>query len=134
MVADHSDNLGFFPNLFAGDPQMLAHPQGRKWYDMIREGGQTGVAAGLEIVLSAAAGKMPKELAVLPTSDRFRSAWEKTVAAAEKYNEPGRYTALHGYEWTSMPGGDNLHRVVVYRDGGNQAKMMMPYTVVPPNG
>jgi hypothetical protein len=134
VVADHSDNLGFFPALFAGDPKMLAHPLGRKWYNMILEGGQTGVAAGLEIVLSAAAGKMPEELVVLPTSDRFRSAWEETVAAAEKYNEPGRYTALHGFEWTSMPGGDNLHRVVIYRDGGDVAKKMIPYTVVPPYG
>ncbi len=83
VVADHSDNLGFFPALLAGDPKMLAHPQGRKWYDMIQEGGQTAVTAALEIVLGAAAGKMPEELNVAPTSDRFRSAWEKTVAAAE---------------------------------------------------
>jgi hypothetical protein len=134
VVADHSDNLGFFPDLFAGDPKMLANPQAKKWYDMIQEGGQTGVAAGLEIVLSAAAGTMSDDLVVSPTSDRFRSAWEETVAAAEKYNEPGVYTALHGYEWTSMPGGDNLHRVVIYRDGGDEAKMMIPYTVVPPYG
>ena len=134
VVADHSDNLGFFPALFGGDPKMLAHPQGKRWYDMIQEGGYTAVAAALEIVMGAAAGEMPEELAVPPTSDRFRSAWEETVAAADKYNEPGRYTALHGYEWTSMPGGDNLHRVVIYRDGGDEAMMMMPYTVVPPLG
>ncbi|MGI9201316.1 MAG: DUF3604 domain-containing protein [Woeseiaceae bacterium] len=134
VVADHSDNLGFFPALLAGDEDMLNNPQGKKWYDMIQEGGQAGVTAGLEIVFSAAAGEMDEELQVLPTSDRFQSAWGKTVEAAEKFNQPGHYTALHGYEWTSMPGGDNLHRVIIYRDGGDKAGAIMPYTVVPPLG
>jgi hypothetical protein len=35
VVADHSDNMGFFPALFAGDPSILANETGRKWYDMI---------------------------------------------------------------------------------------------------
>jgi len=39
VVADHSDNMGFFPDLFAGDPAILADPTGKRWYDMVQEGG-----------------------------------------------------------------------------------------------
>ena len=38
VVADHSDNMGFFPDLFAGKASVLADPTGRKWYDMIKSG------------------------------------------------------------------------------------------------
>src|SRR5210317_807060 len=44
VVADHSDNMGFFPRLYSGDPAMLADPTGKRWYDMIQEGKGTEVA------------------------------------------------------------------------------------------
>ena len=50
VVADHSDNMGFFPRLYAGDPKMLADPTGKRWYGMIQEGGQEGVKAAVEII------------------------------------------------------------------------------------
>ena len=57
------------------------------------------------------------------------SAWEKTIAIADKYNEPGKFTAMIGYEWTvNAGGGDNLHRNVIYRDGADKAKAMLPLT------
>ena len=48
VVADHSDNMGFFPDLFAGKPEMLADPTGRKWYDLIQSG--KGGEAAMEII------------------------------------------------------------------------------------
>ena len=134
VVADHSDNMGFFPALFAGDPKMLADPTGKRWYAMIQQGGQQGVAAAVEIIQSLTGNKFPDALLFTPGTDAYRSTWEKTVAAAEKYNEPGRYTALHGYEWTSTEGGANRHRVVIYRDSGDKVSMMVPYTTLPPFG
>src|SRR5215475_435286 len=38
VVTDHSDGMGFFPQLMGGDPALLATPQGRKWYDEIKSG------------------------------------------------------------------------------------------------
>ena len=134
VVADHSDNMGFFPRLAAGDPKMLADPTGRKWYDMIQAGGQEGVKAAVEIIQSLTMNPMPEALAILPGTDVYRAAWEVSLDAAEKYNEPGRYTALHGYEWTSTENGINRHRVVIYRDGGDKASVLVPYSTVRPLG
>jgi hypothetical protein len=134
VVADHSDNMGFFPRLFSGDPAMLADPTGRRWYDMVQQGGQQGVAAAVEIIEAFSQGSFPAVLESRPGSDAYRSAWEKTMAAAEEYNDPGRFTAFIGYEWTSNTGGNNLHRVVIYRDGENKAAVMEPYTTLKPQG
>ncbi|MCP4766690.1 MAG: DUF3604 domain-containing protein [Gammaproteobacteria bacterium] len=134
VVADHSDNMGFFPRLNSGDPKMLADPTGKKWYDMIQKGGQDGVAAAVEIIMSLTNNNFPDALYLAPGTRAYRAAWDETIAAAEKYNEPGRYTALHGYEWTSTEKGANRHRVVVYRDGANRVGLMEPYTSLPPYG
>ena len=124
VVADHSDNMGFFPRLHSGEPSMLADPTGRRWYDMIQAGGQQGVAAAVEIVEALTSGDFPDALASLPGTDAYRSAWEQTIQAAEDFNDPGSFTALIGYEWTSTEKGVNLHRVIVYRDGGDKASIM----------
>ncbi|MHC4335991.1 MAG: DUF3604 domain-containing protein, partial [Planctomycetota bacterium] len=134
VVADHSDNMGFFPLLHSGDPKILADPTGKKWYDMIQAGGQQGVAAAVEIILSLTGNSFPEALYLAPGTDAYRSTWEKTIAAAEKYNEPGRYTAFIGYEWTSTEKGNNRHRVVIYRDDGSKASIMEPYTTLNPWG
>ena len=134
VVADHSDNMGFFPLLNAGDPKMLADPTGKRWYDMIQAGGQDAVTAAVEVIQSLTGNSFPEALYLAPGTDAYRAAWEQTIAAAEKYNEPGRYTALHGYEWTSTEKGLNRHRVVIYRDGKHKVSMMEPYTTLTPWG
>ena len=68
VVADHSDNMGFFPRLFSGDPSMLADPTGKKWYDMVQAGGQEGVKAAVEIIVAFSQNKFPPGLASQPTN------------------------------------------------------------------
>jgi len=134
VVADHSDNMGFFPRLYAGDPKMLADPTGKRWYKMVQAGGKEGVDAAIEIIVAFSQNEFPPALASLPGSPAYRSAWEEAIDAAEKYNEPGEFTAFIGYEWTSNTGGNNLHRVLIYRDDGNRARMVEPYTTLAPLG
>src|SRR5688572_12941712 len=135
VIADHSDNMGFFPLLFAGNPAYLADPTGKRWYDLVQAGGEQGVKAALEIIDSFSRGTFPEALKSLPGSEAYRTTWEQIIAAAEKYNEPGRFTAFIGYEWTSqVPPGNNLHRVVIYRDGGDKAIQTEPFTTYPPQG
>ncbi len=83
VVADHSDNLGFFPRLYAGDPAMLADPTGRRWYDLVQEGGQKGMQAASEIIVAFSNDEFPEALESLPGNPAFRSAWEETIEAAE---------------------------------------------------
>src|SRR5688572_13829253 len=119
VVSDHSDNMGFFPDLHAGKPEILADPTGSRWYDMIH-GGQ-GNAAALEIIGAFSQGTFPSALVYSPGTRAYRNAWADTIAAAEENNEPGRFTAFIGFEWTSNTGGNNLHRNVVFRDNGDKA-------------
>ncbi|MBW1685588.1 MAG: DUF3604 domain-containing protein, partial [Deltaproteobacteria bacterium] len=132
VVADHSDNMGFFPDLFAGKPNILGNATGKDWYDRIQAGG--GVDVALELIGMFSQGEWPEGLEYGPDSAPYRSAWDATVEAAELFNAPGRFTAFIGYEWTSLVTGNNMHRVVVYRDSGDKGGQMVPFTTLPPMG
>ena len=131
-VTDHSDNMGFLTDLLAGKPELLADPLGRKWYDMFQAG--KAYEALFEIVTESFSGKMPRVLTYDSQNPTFRSVWGQVIKAAEEANDPGRFTAFIGYEWSSNPGGDNLHRNVIFRDGGDKASQITPMINAPPEG
>jgi hypothetical protein len=123
VIADHSDGMGFFQMLATEDPVMMDYPQGRKWADMIKEGKTTEAAS--DLITNFAQGTLD-----MKTNDPelMTPVWTGVVEAAEKYNDPGKFTAFIGYEWTSLINGNNLHRNVIYRGGSDNALQTLPFT------
>ncbi len=125
VVADHAENLGLAPMIAESNPELLRTKWGQKFHLLVRadEGyeafrlwGSEGVAKNKDLIGS------PKIQ---------RTVWDRQIEAAERFNEPGRFTAFIGFEWTSinnMKNPSNLHRVVLFQDGADKAKQVLPFS------
>jgi len=136
VIADHSDAMGLVTDLAAASPSVTRYEQGARWSEGLRAGGQTAVETALNLITTFSQGQVNAELLgeYSPGSKIYASVWEKVVNAAEAYNDPGRFTTLIGFEWTSLVKGNNLHRNVIFRDSGDRARQVVPYTTQSPIG
>lgn len=136
VLTEHSDGMGMIFDLQAGTPNVLASEQGRRWHEGMNAGGEASAAAALDLITTFSQGKMDPDLIAdySPGAAKYASVWQEIIDAAEHYNEPGRFTAFIGYEWTSLVQGNNLHRNVILRDGGQKAAMVEPMVTQGPAG
>lgn len=136
VIADHSDGMGFFGDIAAGKSELMAYEQSARWMKALEEGGDAAVQASLDLITTFSNNKMDPEMLAIysPGSKPFKNLWEKVIADAEAFNDPGQFTALIGFEWTSLIKGNNMHRVVVMRDGATRARQVVPFTMTAPQG
>ncbi len=121
-ITDHAEYMGVADEIRAGSPECVADPTCKEWYDAFKTSPAAGTKAAIAAVVAMGTGK-----AEFDASKLVAKAWAHAMAAAEKWNEPGLFTALHGFEWTSAPGGKNLHRTVIFRDGADRVKQIVPF-------
>jgi hypothetical protein len=123
VISDHAEMYGLMPQLLKGDPDILATKEGRRWYDELMSGDKERIfATAMEIVASLQKPDPPfKSDAVV------RDAWRDYTALADRYNEPGRFSAIIGYEYTTR-GGYNMHRNVLFRGDASVASRTVPYS------
>ena len=121
VVADHAESLGVAVLIERSDPAILASEVGRQTHDLYKKGDIYGAFEhwGLNVIVK---GNNP-----LTDDNLTRSVWEEIIDHAEAHNQPGAFTAFIGYEWSSAPAGNNLHRVLVMRDGGDEARQVLPF-------
>ncbi len=123
VVSDHAEMYGLMPQLLGGDQEILATEQGRLWYDALTSGDNDVIFnTAMQIVASLSGDEPP-----IDNPKATKKAWQHYTALADQYNEPGVFSALIGYEWTSE-GGDNIHRNVIFRDGAEMANQVLPFS------
>jgi len=136
VITDHSDLMGIAGDIQKGAPNIMAVPKGKEWAEGFAKGGAAAGEAAFDLITHFAQMKLPEEFLkeYSPGSTVYDNIWEGIVETAEEFNDPGQFTALIGYEWTSVPKGFNLHRNVILRDNGDRALQVIPLTTQPPIG
>ena len=112
-LTDHSEYLGVFPQL--ADPNGAF--AGNALAALINSPNQADQNKGAsEVIASITLGVPEGPFVDFVSPEIIQSNWKRHVAIANKYNDPGEFTALIAYEWTSIPNSQNMHRNVFFRD------------------
>jgi hypothetical protein len=119
VVADHAENLGLADFISRSDPVCLANPVCKRWHDLSKSG--QGFQAFTEFARDATTDQIKEPRMV-------KSIWSKVAENADRYYQPGVFTTFTGYEWSPHLAGDNMHRVVIFRDGAERTTQVFPFS------
>ncbi|MEM9622501.1 MAG: DUF3604 domain-containing protein [Pseudomonadota bacterium] len=122
VVADHAEYLGGYYRFNVGDPLVVNTRAGQQWAQYLAEGNPVALIRAFTASMDDPENNYP-----FPESTR-RDIWRDVAQTSDDYNRPGQFTALTGYEWTSMINGNNLHRVVVYKDSADKVAQLPPFS------
>ncbi|MCB2067889.1 MAG: DUF3604 domain-containing protein [Erythrobacter sp.] len=128
VIADHAVGLGLSSRIAANDPTIMHYPIAQRLRQLLlNDGGRalTNATMGQSNLTPDERGEFLEDLR---SDEVMRGSWENQIAAAERYNEPGRFTAMIGWEWTFAPDLRNMHRVVFTNEGGDVARQFLPLT------
>lgn len=128
VIADHSDGLGATRRLYDAPRLLIRDPTLRRWHDMMHEGPEGSQRAIAELITAASNNTLPAALRdPAAQAEATAKIWTRHLDTLDRFNQPGKFTALAGFEYTLMPDGNNLHRVVIFRDGSARTKQTVPY-------
>ena len=137
VVSDHAEYLGVMRHIIErGIPtEDLGWLDTLKaWYiewwlnDVIEN--DEGMAAFSSVLpnttsVEEAAARPPQS--AIPGSEAMqRTVWQEAIRIADAHDDPGNFTTLIGWEWSSIPAGANLHRVVLTSANAEVAGRFQP--------
>ena len=123
-ITDHAEMMGLAPAIHESNPILLADPWGRWVHERFNAGAEGRMEAFANIIEKATV----QGINPFSSQELVRSIWKDFVKIADQYDDPGRFTAMTGFEWTFTPKGDNLHRVVVFADGAEKTSQTTPFS------
>ena len=124
VVSDHGEFMGVVPMVLQGDPRVADTETGKRYAQMAAEGREIDVFGELIAQVNGVTPPDPN----LNNPEINASVWGEIMAAADRHNEPGKFTAFMGWEWSSTPQGQNLHRVVIMKGTKANGEKFIPYT------
>ena len=127
VIADHSGGLGATRALYEAPRFMIKDKTLLRWHDLMHEGPEGMQRVTGELINMAGEGGLAELFPPEQSRKNTAKIWQGHTAIVERYNTPGKFTAFMGFEYTLMPNGDNLHRVVMFRDGKPRADTVLPY-------
>ena len=126
VVSDHAEYMTIPKRLFSLKDKSLRETEFGKQLVKFWDAGEFRQAA-LTLVGTV---NDNKPYAPFITEKLRRTAWDEVIKAAEDANEPGKFTAFIGWEWTSFPNASNLHRVLFTPQGGDVASKYLPFSAL----
>lgn len=136
VLADHAENLGLMTGIRLANPLLLNTPEGRKLYEYWNRWGVVSREKKMrQFSFSNWYAQYGVSKPAISDDAYFNSVWQSVAISADKHNDPGKFTAFIGYEWTSFKSTDstsdnfsNLHRVVIFADGADKAGQILPFS------
>ncbi len=127
VVTDHAEGLGSLKALYDAPRMLISDPMLLRWYDLMHQGPKESLLATGELLKARGENKLPAALNdPAKAVERTHKIWNESLKAVESYNQPGKFTAFLGFEYTLMQGGNNLHRNVIFRDGIDKVSKVDP--------
>jgi len=127
VIADHASNMGVMNGLARAEESVLKTYLGKRWNAKLRDindkktiDPQESKKLSKELFLG---GLMEGEVVDVQYRE---TVWNKVAAVADRHNDPGRFTAFIGYEWTQLY--YMLHRVVIFKDNAQKATQVIPFS------
>ncbi|WP_224491618.1 DUF3604 domain-containing protein [Robertkochia flava] len=136
VIADHAELLGSVALMYQNTPGITDTKTGKAFLEISPDADDEGMQKIYDILNFAAfdqpneANLTAKDLVEDFGGEKVAEAWKRNIADAEKFNDPGKFTTLIGWEWSSNNSGANLHRVVFMPQGGETAKKFIPYSAL----
>ena len=124
VLTDHAEAMGLAPMVRESNPVLLSSKRGREVWEAFNAGREQAMKAFGGLLADVSAGIDP-----FSDIDMSGSIWPEFVKLADTYNQPGVFTAMTGFEWTSQPDGNNLHRIVVFADGADKTSRVRPFSM-----